>query len=102
MQALVCWFVFICMSLAFSEHVLDPGVSALPWNSFSFAVRHQHLNGFPFKTKPQGSLSFSTKLGDRALLLHNYPAGSNSRRLSCMYYKGCKSKNFTIWTWKEF
>ena len=67
------------MSLAFSEHVLDPGASVLPWNPVSLAVR-QHLNSCPLKAESLCALWASVyKAENRALSLHNYPTGSHTR-----------------------
>lgn len=82
-------FEFICMPVAVSEHVLDPGASMLPWNLFSLAVRHQHLNPFPFEGESPCALQASLyKAWDSTLLLHNYPTGRHTGGLSCVRYMG--------------
>lgn len=104
LEALVHGIVFIYMSLAFAEHVLDLGGSMLLWNLFSLAVKHQIC--IVLLSRQKASMPYklvSTKHGNSTLFIHNYPAGTNPQSLSCVHYMGhYQKREFSFQLGRDF
>lgn len=80
-----------------------PRASVLPWKPFTWAaVGHRLWIVVLSRQKaPAPYKVSSTKDGDSALLMHNYPTGTNSRSLSCIHHAGYhQEQELFIQTWK--